>query len=186
MILGGYYIAWCCGKHIEDKDSCSMKDIRDEDLKRAFLTMMNKLRFGNDLVLKPLLISICTSNAKKNEFDIERIEKAMLDNEEQRKQMNSLLTKGYLEFSVFYEAHNKLVTEYEELVSKRDMILQMDESGYIIESSIKELVEFLNKSDIMTEFDDVFKRFIEKIIVKSREEVVFEFKFGLKFTERLG
>lgn len=186
-ILGGYYIAWCCGKHIEDKNSCSMKDIRDEDLKRAFLTMMNKLRFGNDLVLKPLLVSICTSNAKKNEFDIEKIEKAMLDNEEQRKQMNSLLTKGYLELSVFYDAHNKLVTEYEELVSKRDMILRMNESGYTIESSIKELVEFLGKSDIMTEFDDdIFKRFIEKIIMKSREEIVFEFKFGLKLTERLG
>lgn len=95
-----------------------MKAIRDDDLKRAFLTMMNKLRFENDLVLKPLLVSICTSNAKKNEFDIEKIEKAMTDNEEQRKQMNALLTKGYLELSIFYNAHNKLVTEYEELISK--------------------------------------------------------------------
>jgi len=63
----------------------------------------------------------------------------------------------------------------------------MDESGYTVESSIKDLVEFLGKSDTFTEFDDdVFERFIEKIIVKSREEIVFEFKFGLRLTERLG
>ena len=54
-----------------------MKFIRDDDLKRAFLTMMNKLVFGNDLVLKPLLISITTSNSKKNIHSMEDIEKDM-------------------------------------------------------------------------------------------------------------
>lgn len=65
--------------------------------------------------------------------------------------------------------------------------LRMDESGYTVESSIKDLEEFLGKSATFTEFDDdIFGRFIEKIIVKSREEIVFEFKFGLRLTERLG
>lgn len=48
-----------------------MKFIRDDDLKRAFLTMMNKLVFGNNLVLKPLLISITTNNSKKNVNSVE-------------------------------------------------------------------------------------------------------------------
>lgn len=68
-----------------------MKFIRDDDLKRAFLTMMNKLVFGNDLVLKPLLISITTNNSKKNANSVEDIEKEMESNEEQRKQLNTLL-----------------------------------------------------------------------------------------------
>lgn len=90
-----------------------MKFIRDDDLKRVFLTMMNKLRFGNDLVLKPLLISITTNNSKKNANSVEDIEKEMKSNEEQRKQLNTLLTNGYLERPVFAEAHNKLIMKYE-------------------------------------------------------------------------
>lgn len=62
-----------------------MKFIRDDDLKRTFLTMMNKLVFGNDLVLKPLLISITTNNSKKNANSVEDIEKEMKSNEEQRR-----------------------------------------------------------------------------------------------------
>lgn len=59
-----------------------MKFIRDDDLKRVSLTMMNKLRFGNDLVLKPLLISIVTNNSKKNANSVEDIERDMQSNEE--------------------------------------------------------------------------------------------------------
>ena len=82
---GKSYNAWCCGGHLEDSKSCSMKFIRDDDLKRTFLTMMNKLVFGNDLVLKPLLISITTNNSKKNANSVEDIEKEMKSNEEQRR-----------------------------------------------------------------------------------------------------
>lgn len=183
---GNSYIAWCCAGHLEDSESCSMKFIRDEDLKRAFLTMMNKLRFGNDLVLKPLLISITTSNSQKNIHSIEDIEKEMAANEEQRKQMNLLLTKGYLERPVFMEAHNKFVMEYEHLLGKRTLILRMDETGYSMEQGLKEMVDFLNRSEPFTEFEDsLFKRFVEKVTVCSRDEVEFELKFGLRLTERI-
>ena len=119
---GRSYNAWCCGGHLEDSESCSMKYIRDDDMKRVFLTMMNKLRFGNDLVLKPLLIAITTDNSKKNIHSVEEIEKEIAANEEQRKQLNTLLTRGYLERPVFAKAHNKLITEYEHLIARRDMI----------------------------------------------------------------
>lgn len=167
---GRSYNAWCCGGHIEDSSSCSMKFIRDDDLKRAFLTMMNKLVFGNDLVLKPLLISITT----------------MQGNEEQRKQLNTLLTRGYLESPVFAEAHNKLVMEYEQLTAKRDLLYRMDNAGYTMEQALSDLVSFLNGAEPFTEWDDsLFERFVEKVKVLSREEVEFELKFGLKLKERI-
>ena len=163
-----------------------MKFIRDDDLKRAFLTMMNKLVFGNDLVLKPLLISITTSNSKKNIHSMEDIEKDMQGNEEQRKQLNTLLTRGYLESPVFAEAHNKLVMEYEQLTAKRDLLYRMDNAGYTMEQVLSDLVSFLNGAEPFTEWDDsLFERFVEKVKVLSREEVEFELKFGLKLKERI-
>lgn len=184
---GRSYNAWCCGGHLEDAKSCSMKYIRDDDMKRVFLTMMNKLRFGNDLVLKPLLIAITTDNSKKNIHSIEKIEKEIATNEEQRKQLNTLLTRGYLERPVFAEAHNKLITEYEHLIAKRDLFYRMDDAGYSMEQKLKELVEFLKGAEPFTEWDDsLFERFVEKVRVLSRDEIEFEFKFGLKLRERLG
>ena len=183
---GRSYNAWCCGGHLEDSKSCSMKYIRDDDMKRVFLTMMNKLRFGNDLVLKPLLIAITTDNSKKNIHSVEEIEKEIATNEEQRKQLNTLLTRGYLERPVFAEAHNKLITEYEHLIARRDMLYRMDDAGYTMEQKLKELVDFLNGAEPFTEWDDsLFERFVEKVKVLSRDEVEFELKFGLRLKERI-
>src|SRR5699024_12288752 len=45
------YIAWCCSTHIKSKDECSMLFIREERIRQAFITMMNKLNFGYSYVL---------------------------------------------------------------------------------------------------------------------------------------
>lgn len=127
-------------------------------------TMMNKLRFGNDLVLKPLLIAITTDNSKKNIHSVEEIEKEIAANEEQRNHLSTLLTRGYLERPVFTDAHNKLITEYEHLLAKRDLLYRMDDAGYTMEQKLKELVDFLNGTEPFTEWDDtLFERFIEKV-----------------------
>lgn len=178
---GKNYIAWCCTGHLNEVQSCSMKYIRDDDLKRIFLTMMNKLRFGSDLVLKPLLIAITTDNSKKNVHSVEEVEKELGTNEEQRKQLNTLLTRGYLERPVFTKAHNKLVMEYEHLIAKRDMLYRMSDSGYTMEQKLKEMVDFLNGAEAFIEWDEsLFEKFVEKVKVLSRDEVEFELKFGLK------
>ena len=50
----GYkYAAWCCNTHIKDKDKCHMLFVKDDDLKQAFITMMNKLVYAHRIILKP-------------------------------------------------------------------------------------------------------------------------------------
>ncbi len=71
----------------------------------------------------------------------------MQGNEEQRKQLNTLLTRGYLESPVFAEAHNKLVMEYEQLTAKRDLLYRMDNAGYTMEQALSDLVSFLNGAE---------------------------------------
>ena len=132
-----------------------MKYICDDDLKRAFLTMMNKLSFGNDLVLKPLLISITTSKYKKNISSVEDMENDMKSNEEQRKQLNALFNKGYIERPVFTETHNKLIMEYEHLKVRRDLLFRIDDAGYTMEQTLRELVDFLNNAEIFTDITEL-------------------------------
>lgn len=66
------------------------------------------------------------------------------------------------------------------------MLYRMDDAGYTMEQKLKELVDFLNGAEPFTEWDDsLFKRFVEKVKVLSRDEVEFELKFGLRLKERI-
>ena len=51
------YGAWTCNTHLKDKDACDMKYIRDDEIKAAFVTLLNKFIYGNRLVLVPYLTS---------------------------------------------------------------------------------------------------------------------------------
>jgi hypothetical protein len=51
---------------------------------------------------------------------------------------------------------------------------------------VNELLRFTSKSPMLLEFNsDVFVRFVDQIIVFSREEIGFELKCGITFKERL-
>lgn len=182
----GSYVAWCCNRHIEDKDSCSMKYITDDDIKNAFLIMMNKLQFSREYILRPLQIAISRSNVEKNGKRLKELEILTKENAEQQKTTARLLSKGYLDRAVFIKANNALLIEKERLRSEKEFLLKMNDSRYQVEQDIKELISFLRKSDRFTEFDeDTFSKFVEKIMVISRTEIEFELKIGLKLKERL-
>ncbi len=80
----GNYVAWCCNNHIEDKDACSMKYITDDSIKVAFLTMINKLIFSHQVVLKPLLRSMKGLDDKERLLRIQECETKLEKNMEQR------------------------------------------------------------------------------------------------------
>lgn len=60
IYIGKLYekIQWCCSQHIEDKSKCSLKGIREDVIKRAFIVMWNKLTSNYIDILIPLLESL--------------------------------------------------------------------------------------------------------------------------------
>lgn len=182
----GSYVAWCCGRHIDDKNSCSMKYITDDAVKTAFLIMLNKLQFGRECILRPLQAAINHSNTEKNSVRLNELDVLIKENAEQRKTTAGLLSKGYLDRAVFVQANNALQIEKDRLKAEKEFLLRMNESGYQVEQEIKELISFLGKKETFTEFDEgTFSKFVEKIKVLSRTEIEFELKIGLKLKERL-
>lgn len=182
----GSYVAWCCGRHIDDKNSCSMKYITDDAVKTAFLIMLNKLQFGRECILRPLQAAINHSNTEKSRTRLNELDVLIKDNAEQRKATAGLLSKGYLDRAIFVQANNELQVEKDRLKAEKEFLLKMNESGYQVEQEIKELISFLGKKEAFTEFDEgTFSKFVEKIKVLSRTEIEFELKIGLKLKERL-
>lgn len=163
-----------------------MKFIRDDAIKKAFIMMMNKLRYGSDLVLKPLLIAVCTTNEDKNKSSLSELTPLIERNVKHRKNISEFLSKGYLDSSVFIKTNNDLLMEYSRLQGERDFIIKVDETRYSAEQDVKNLISYLNKQECVMDFEeDTFATFIDGITVLSREEICFEFKCGRKLTERV-
>lgn len=91
------YAAWCCNTHIEDKRRCFMKYIRDDTVKAAFVTMINKLIFAHSIVLKPYVETLqngCTDAPMRR---IQQIQTLLLENAEQRETLTKLMAQGYID-----------------------------------------------------------------------------------------
>lgn len=184
--VGRSYIAWSCKGHIEDKDSCSMLFLRDGEIKATFSTMMNKLAFSKKLILKPLYDSI---SKNQEECDLERIDaidKRMEQLTEERNTLIGLMTKGFLEPALFGKERNALDSEMKNLTTEKTNLVMSFTSGISQADEVKAILEHVSKDKFDGNYtDEAFEKFVENIIVKSRDELIFELKCGLSLKERV-
>jgi hypothetical protein len=176
------YVAWTCNTHLKHKEECSMLFIRDEDIKNAFITMMNKLIFGKHFILKPLLNKLKSGNLSK----IEILEKQIESNRKQQDLLVSLMAKKYLEPALFNKEKNELQMEEENLLEEKEGLIQ-DLNGELSKGQeVSSLIKYTNKTAMLVAFDDeTFTRHVDKIIVFSREEIGFVLKCGITLRERM-
>lgn len=182
----GAYVAWCCSRHIETVDACSMKYITDDALKATFLTMMNKLVFSHQTVLRPLLNALKGTNDKERLLQIEELETKLDKNAEQRQVLTGLMASGYLEPAFFNKESNALIIEADTLRQKKDGLMHSMSGDRSKVDELELLNQFVAKNNMVTEFTDkLFLAYVDRLTVLSRIEVVFELKCGLNLKERL-
>lgn len=182
----GAYVAWCCSRHIETVEACSMKYITDNALKTAFLTMMNKLVFSHQMVLRPLLNALKGTNDEERLMQIEEVETKLDKNTEQRQVLTGLMASGYLEPALFNKESNALTTEADMLRQKKDDLMHSMSGDRSKVDELESLMQFSKKNDMVMEYsDDLFLAYVERVMIISRSEVVFELKCGLNLKERL-
>lgn len=180
------YIAWCCNKHIKQITECSMQFIRDEDIKMAFVTMMNKLIFGQKFILRPLLNGLRNQNNADNFRRIEELETRIENNMEQSQMLTGLMAKGYLEPALFTKEKNALEAENTRLVAEKELLAHSVNGNLAKVEGVSQLLKFVSKSKILTAYkDELFENYVDRIIVYSREEIGFELKCGITLRERM-
>ncbi len=182
----GNYIAWCCSRHIEDKTACTMKYITDDAVKAAFLTMMNKLIFSQQTVLKPLLRNMQGYDEEGRLQQIENIEAAIEKVKEKRQVLVSLMTSGLLEPPIFQKENNALIVENERLKVRKENLLSSVSIDNEKADALKNLVKFVSNHEMLTEYDEgIFESYVKEITVISRKEIIFGLHCGLNLKERL-
>ena len=163
-----------------------MQFIRDEDIKTAFVTMMNKLIYGQKFILRPLLNGLRNQNNVASFRRIEELETKIENNMEQSQMLTGLMAKGYLEPALFNKEKNALEAERERFLAEKDQLTRSVNGNFAKVDEVDRLLKFATKSKMLTAYEDeLFEDYVERIIVFSREEVGFELKCGITLKERL-
>ena len=148
--------------------------------------MMNKLIFGHEVVLKPLLIRLRGMNSGDSLTNIQELDKKLDENAEQRNVLVSLMTKGYLEPAIYNKSNNELLQEVDRIQRQKESLIRFLNSDTQHLSEVSELLHFAAKAPMLSGFEaDIFNRFVERIVVYSRTEIGFELKCGITLKERL-
>lgn len=180
------YAAWCCNTHIEDKSRCSMKYIRDDTVKAAFVTMINKLIFAHCMILKPYVETLqngCTDAPMRR---IQQIQTLLLENAEQRETLTKLMAQGYIDRILYNEENNTLLSQADRYRQEMDTLSKAIGGDGAHVTAAKDLLRYVEKAAMLTDFDEaLFENTVTRIKVLSREEIAFELKCGLTLKERM-
>lgn len=180
-------IIWTCHKHVEDKEFCHMKAIREDVLQQAFVAMWNKLYTNQGTVLEPLLKALTELAASKP--DTEEIEK--LDNEihslsEQSRILNQVMKKGYMDSVLFMEKNNLLAHRMTECRRKKTLLARKHKRTKEIVRT-EQLIGLLKQEGYQKEFkEELFDMAVKEIRISLDHEISFCLKNGLVLTEREG
>lgn len=184
---GNYkYVAWCCSTHISDKNRCSMKYIRDDELKAAFVTMINKLVFGRRLILKPYFEALKGSGKDASLRRIQEIQSLLLENSQQRETLTKLMAQGYIDQILYNEENNTLLSQAEQYRAEISALNQSLSGDTALVKAASDLLRFADKGKMLDAFDEtLFENTVTRIRVLSRHEIALELKCGLTLKERM-
>jgi site-specific DNA recombinase len=183
----GYkYTAWSCNTHILDKQKCSMLYVKDETIKQAFCTMMNKLIFAHRIILKPYVDALKNMSTDVSLRRIQEIETLLAQNTEKREMLTRLMTQGIIDQILFNKETNELLSQADSFRSEIDALKNTISGDVTKVTEATVLLRFAEKGGMIPAFDEeLFEKYVNRIIIRSRNEACFELKCGLTLKERM-
>lgn len=160
--------------------------IKNEDIERAFLTMMNKLIFSRKQLLVPLLEQLKMTSKDGGIQRIRELEKCRMQITEQRQTLQRLMAQGYLDQILFTQQKNELMAQNDACKSEIEALQNSSGLDSARIAVLQKLLYFTEHAAMLQEFqEDYFTEYVDRIIIHSREELCFELKCGLTLRERM-
>jgi DNA invertase Pin-like site-specific DNA recombinase len=180
-------IQWSCKNHLNTKDNCKMKAIREDIIKSAYLTMWNKLVSNYAYILIPLLDSLKNlRTCKSQEDNIENLNHKIMELTEQSHILSRVVQKGYMDSALFIQKQNALNIEIEETKKKRNGLLDSNGFEKEIEGTIRLLEIIKYNPEIMDTYDEnLLAHTVDQVLIGQSGTITFKLINGLKLTERI-
>ncbi len=182
----GKEIAWACSTHIDNIQKCPMQYIRDDRIKTAFATMINKLIYSRKLVLKPLLNNIKANSNDDNVARIRELQGYIEANTEKKNTLRMLRSREIIDNVVYNQELNKLSSESENYRNELNTLNQFTSGEAIMISELESLIRLVENTSFISEFnDDMFISVVDNIIVYDRSHIGVKLKCGLTLKEEI-
>ncbi len=178
-------VQWGCITHIANHSKCSMKAVRDDEIKAAYLTMWNKLVSNYSEILHPLLATLKTLRInEEQETQIKEFQNKITELTEQSHILSRVVRKGYIDSAIFIEKQNALNIEIEEYKKRRNALL--DSNGYEKEiegtSRILQIIKY--NPTIMDGYqEELFIHTVDKVFIGKDGSITFRLINDLELTE---
>ena len=180
-------VNWACAKHLESRELCPSHYIRQERIEDAFITMVNKLRFGKEnIISKSIALLEEAKNAGRRgngqAFDASR---QIADLSSKLLMLEQLNSKGYLATEVYQMQSRELTRKISELKRDRNDMLASALDGKL--AGLKELeCEISSLTEPLGSFrKSLFDSIVERVTIDGKDNAEFTVKGGLRFTEPL-
>lgn len=180
------HINWVCANHQKDKDWCPTHYLEEDDIKTAFVTMINKLCFASEDVLKLAVKTLEKAMAMQRRGNQESYDcsKEISELNEKLLMISKLKDKGYLDTVTFQRQSREIMQRITALKEKRlatfSTVLSDSHADVLkLQIELKEVKEPL--SDFS---DELFKNIVRKVEIDQNDMATFVLLGGLKFTEK--
>ena len=160
--------------------------LKDEVIKSAFVTMMNKLVFSHKFILAPFVEAMQSTTEDDSLRRIQQIQTALLQNAEKRDTLQTLAARGVLDQVIFTREANELLRQADELKAETEALSNPKNGNVSIVTEAAALLRFSEKGVMLDAFDEeLFKKFVDHILVKDRSSLRFVLRCGLTLEERV-
>lgn len=182
----GNYFSMGCVTHIKNKDECSMKSIKEDAIKTAFVTMMNKLIFARKEVLVPLEEELRTYGKEAFFKRTGEIDSRIEELSKRKTKIIAFYSSGLISPAAYASEISSIEQEEEALTKEQRKLIQRINGSSDRYENLVELLKYTRGKGTLKEFDDdLFSRFVSQVIVYKRSEIGFELKCGPVFRERI-
>ncbi len=176
-------VVWQCNHKFKDKTRCKTPHLTEDEIKAAFVRMVNKLYADREFYITEL-------TAIKNRLgDTTALEKERRILDEQlgidAKAVNDLIARNARvaqDQKEYNERYDALVNRYEETEHKRDAVMEQIDQIMIRRRKIERFIDSVKGlPEFITEFDEsLWAGLVDSLTVHSKDRIVFRLTCGME------
>lgn len=178
-------IKWVCATHDSEAKACPSFYYSEERIYDGFLSMVNKLRFGQENILGQVIAKLdyATQQYKQNNKSAAQISQKIAEINATILKLNELRTKGYLAPEIHQSQVRDLQKQLGKLKEERQD--QFESRILTMSQDVKKLKSLLDEiEEPLDEFNEkLFEEIVVDMSLNKADELTITLLGGLKFTE---
>ena len=179
-------VTWACRKHNQSKFQCPVKNVQEQEVYMAFITLYNRLKKRYRELLVPMrsYLEQVYMPVQGNGSELAALNEEIIQTSRKLTRISGLWQKGVLSEPLFLKHKGPLEQELYALRRQRSVL--QEESRTELADTDNFLWMIQTGPEVIVEFNPVlFENLVEKILVLQEDTLVFCLKGGLELREAI-